>query len=150
MKALWTFYYNSLLLFLSISLQLSYGKSEQQIITCVHTGCYFYPVPEHGIASLNLHHVQWQLRFSEKDKEALRITRRIQCGTLRYFCNCNEQDTSIFVYLFLKGSTRFERQFHLTHDTNLQQYWLAIPEAECTVMCYWWWAEGPTETCRAF
>ena len=26
-------------------------------------------------------------------------------------------------------------QFHLTHDTSLQQYWLTIPVAECTVMC---------------
>jgi metal-sulfur cluster biosynthetic enzyme len=25
-------------------------------------------------------------------------------------------------------------QFHLIHDTSLQQYWLTIPEAECTVM----------------
>jgi len=28
-----------------------------------------------------------------------------------------------------------ERQFHLIHDTSLQQYWLTIPVAECTVMC---------------
>jgi len=26
---------------------------------------------------------------------------------------------------------------------------LTIPEAVCTVMCSWWWAEEPPETCRA-
>jgi len=41
-------------------------------------------------------------------------------------------------------------QFHLIHDTSLQQYWLTKSEAECTVMCSWWWAEEPPETCRAF
>jgi len=40
--------------------------------------------------------------------------------------------------------------FHLSHDTSLQQYWLTIPEDECTVMCFWWWAEEPSETCIAF
>ena len=30
-----------------------------------------------------------------------------------------------------------------------QQYWLTIPEAECTVVCSWWWAEEPPEKCRA-
>ena len=25
-------------------------------------------------------------------------------------------------------------EFHLIHDTRLWQYWLTIPEAECTVM----------------
>jgi len=30
-----------------------------------------------------------------------------------------------------------------------QEYWLAIPEAVCTVMCSWWWAEERPETCRA-
>jgi len=28
-----------------------------------------------------------------------------------------------------------DEMFHLIHDTSLQQYWLTIPEAECTVMC---------------
>jgi len=42
-----------------------------------------------------------------------------------------------------------EMEFHLIHDTSLQQYWLTIPEAECTVMCSWWWVEAPPETCRA-
>jgi len=41
-------------------------------------------------------------------------------------------------------------KFHLIHDTSLQQYRLTIPEAECTVMCSWWWAEEPSKTCRAF
>jgi len=26
---------------------------------------------------------------------------------------------------------------------------LTIPEAVCTVMCSWWWAEEPPQTCRA-
>jgi hypothetical protein len=26
---------------------------------------------------------------------------------------------------------------------------LTIPDAVCTVMCSWWWAEEPPETCRA-
>ena len=26
---------------------------------------------------------------------------------------------------------------------------MTIPEAVCTVMCSWWWAEEPPETCRA-
>ena len=25
-------------------------------------------------------------------------------------------------------------QFHLIHDTSLQQYWLTVHEAECTIM----------------
>ena len=36
---------------------------------------------------------------------------------------------------------------HLIHDSSKQQYWLTIPEAVCTVMCSWWWAEEPPETC---
>ena len=76
------------------------------------------------------------------------------------FFNYNQQDATIFDSLFLKGSTYFGRflrpssgthncklsfrlvswmrwnlQFHLIHDTtSLQQYWLTIPEADCTVM----------------
>jgi len=38
--------------------------------------------------------------------------------------------------------------FHLIHDNSWQQYWLTIPEAVCTLMCSWWWAEEPPETCR--
>ena len=30
-----------------------------------------------------------------------------------------------------------------------QHYWLTISEAVCTVLCSWWWAEEPPETCRA-
>jgi hypothetical protein len=26
---------------------------------------------------------------------------------------------------------------------------LTIPDAVCTVLCFWWWAEEPPETCRA-
>jgi len=26
---------------------------------------------------------------------------------------------------------------------------LTIPDAVCTVLCSWWWAEEPPETCRA-
>jgi hypothetical protein len=26
---------------------------------------------------------------------------------------------------------------------------LTIPNAVCTVLCYWWWVEKPPETCRA-
>ena len=33
------------------------------------------------------------------------------------------------------------------YDSSQQQYWLTIPEAVCTVMCSWWWAEEPPETC---
>jgi len=33
--------------------------------------------------------------------------------------------------------------------SSYQQYWLTIPEAVCTVVCSWWWAEEPTETCTA-
>ena len=40
-------------------------------------------------------------------------------------------------------------QFHLIHDSSKQQYWLTIPESVCTVVCSWWWAEEPPETCRA-
>ena len=39
--------------------------------------------------------------------------------------------------------------FHLIHDRSKQQYWLTILEAVCTVVCSWWWAEEPPETCRA-
>jgi len=89
----------------------------------------------------------------------------------------NQQDANIFDYLFLKVSPCFGRflrpssgarncTFNFTycrtillqagiaaeinHDTNVQQYWLTIPEAECTVMCSWGWTEEPSETCRAF
>ena len=35
-------------------------------------------------------------------------------------------------------------------ELRLQQYWLTIPEADCTVMCSWWWAEEQSQTCRTF
>ena len=38
---------------------------------------------------------------------------------------------------------------HLIHGSSYQQYWLTIPKAVCTVMCSWWWAEKPPETCKA-
>ena len=90
-----------------------------------------------------------------------------------HFFNYNQQDATIFDYLFLKGSTCFGRcfrpssgaqictfsfrycqpilrQFHTIHDASLQQYCLTIPGAECTDLCSWWWAEAPPETCTAF
>ena len=36
-----------------------------------------------------------------------------------------------------------------TNGSSYQQYWLTIPEAVCKVMCSWWWAKKPPETCRA-
>jgi hypothetical protein len=39
-------------------------------------------------------------------------------------------------------------EFLLVHDSSKQQYWLTIPEALCTIVCSWWWAEEPLETCR--
>ena len=36
-------------------------------------------------------------------------------------------------------------EFYLIHDSIRQQYWLTIPEALCTVLCSWWWAEEPPE-----
>ena len=37
---------------------------------------------------------------------------------------------------------------HLFHDSRKQQYCLTIPEAVCTIVCSWWWAEESPETCR--
>ena len=39
--------------------------------------------------------------------------------------------------------------FRLIHDNIKQHYRLTLPEAVCTVMCSWWWAEEPPEICRA-
>ena len=36
--------------------------------------------------------------------------------------------------------------FHLIHDSSSIR--LTIPDAVCTVLCFWWWAEEPPETCR--
>ena len=38
---------------------------------------------------------------------------------------------------------------HLIHASSQQQYWLTIPGAVYTVLCSWWWADEPPETCRA-
>jgi hypothetical protein len=38
-------------------------------------------------------------------------------------------------------------QFHLIHDGS--SIGLTIPDVVCTVLCSWWWAEKPPETCRA-
>jgi hypothetical protein len=38
-------------------------------------------------------------------------------------------------------------QFHLIHDSS--NIGLTISDAVCTVLCSWWWAEEPPETCRA-
>jgi hypothetical protein len=51
-----------------------------------------------------------------------------------------------------------EMQFHSIHwyrgwdgtDSVSSISWLTIPEAECTVMCSWRWAEEPPEICRNF
>jgi len=94
------------------------------------------------------------------------------CASLIWFFNYSQQDATIFDYLFLKGSTCFGRFLRPSSgaynctlnfgycqaivlqagiDTSLQQQdWLTIPKAECTVMCSWWRAEEPPETCRAF
>jgi hypothetical protein len=39
-------------------------------------------------------------------------------------------------------------EVHLIHDSSRQQYWLTIPDDVCTVLCSWWRAEEPPETCR--
>jgi hypothetical protein len=39
--------------------------------------------------------------------------------------------------------------FYLFHGSNYQQYWSTITEVVCKVMCSWWWAKEPPETCRA-
>jgi hypothetical protein len=38
--------------------------------------------------------------------------------------------------------------FHLIHYSSKQQYWFDNTWRCIRVMCYWWWAEEPTETCR--
>jgi len=40
-----------------------------------------------------------------------------------------------------------ESEFHLSHDSS--SIGLTIPDAVCTVLCSWWWAEEPPEICRA-
>jgi len=37
--------------------------------------------------------------------------------------------------ILLQAGIMDEMEFHLIHDTSLQQYWLTIPEAERTGMC---------------
>ena len=39
--------------------------------------------------------------------------------------------------------------FYLIQDNSKMQHWLTIPEVVCKMMCSWWWAEEPPETCRA-
>jgi len=78
--------------------------------------------------------------------------------------NYNQQDAT-FLDLFIStdalhvsGGSSAHHQEHITahtasgiviHDSSKQQFWLTIPEAVCTVMCSWWWAEEPPETCTA-
>jgi hypothetical protein len=50
--------------------------------------------------------------------------------------------------LLLLAATVDEME-HLLYGSAWQQYWLTIHEAVCKVMCSWWWAEKPPETCRA-
>ena len=73
--------------------------------------------------------------------------------------NYNQQDAT-FLDLFIStdalhvsGSSSAHHQEHLTvHTASVidNQYccWLTIPEAVCTVVCSWWWAQEPPETCR--
>ena len=38
--------------------------------------------------------------------------------------------------LLLAGTVaEMESQFHVSHGTSQQQYWLTIPEGECAFMC---------------
>ena len=55
-----------------------------------------------------------------------------------------------YVLLMMGGWTAWNMQSveHLIHANSKQQYWLTIPEAVCTVLCSWWLAEEPPETCR--
>ena len=81
--------------------------------------------------------------------------------------NYYRQDAK-FHYLFIStnalhvsGGFSVHHQQHITVHTAsgiVNQYcsllqqaavWLTIPEAVCTVVCSWWWAEEPPETCRA-
>ena len=58
-----------------------------------------------------------------------------------------------FIY-FYRHSTcfrRFLRPSSGAHNCTYSfRYCQPIPEAVCTVVCFWWWAEKPPETCRAF
>jgi hypothetical protein len=49
----------------------------------------------------------------------------------------------------LRNRLKHDTMCHLFHGSSEQQYWSTIPEAVCTAMCFWWWAEEPPETCRA-
>ena len=81
--------------------------------------------------------------------------------------NYNQQDAT-FLDLFIPtdalqvsgGSSAHHQEHIAVHtaagivnntaaDCSQKQYWLTIPEAVCTVMCSWWWAEEAPETCTA-
>jgi len=84
------------------------------------------------------------------------------------FPNYNQQDAAfldLFVstdVLHVSGGSFVHHREHKTlhtascivsqycyfHDSSKQQYWLTITETVCTVLCSWWCADEPPETCR--
>ena len=93
-------------------------------------------------------------------------------GTVHRSCilKHDQQDATLYNTLYYcQRSTCFERCFRsssgaqictssirylskllaVTASDNRKQAW-QIPDAACTDMSSWWWAETPLETCRAF
>jgi hypothetical protein len=65
----------------------------------------------------------------------------------------DQQDATLYNTLhYCQRSTRFEfffsNLFAVTASGNSKQVW-QIPDAACTALSSWWWAEKTLETCRA-
>ena len=84
------------------------------------------------------------------------------------FPNYSQQDAT-FLDLFIStnslhisgGSSTHHQEYRTVHTASgivncndrvhfTLSLQLTIPEAVCTVVCSWWWAELPSETCRSF
>ena len=79
---------------------------------------------------------------------------------IKYPFKYNQQDATLYNILYCcQCSTRFRRFFRpsswaqtahsITHASGSSKQAWHVPDAVCTVLSSWWWAEKLPETCRA-
>ena len=73
----------------------------------------------------------------------------LHCSSLEYFCSSLESSLYYERIGFNQSFIHWKDENHTSMIAAGSSIGLTIPDAVCTVLCSWWWAEEPPKTCRA-
>ena len=103
-------------------------------------------------------------RFLRPSSGATKLYIQRQVLSNQYCCVLNKMQRFLDLFIFVNCSTCFRRFLRPSSGAQNCTYsvssfsstiaggssiGLTIPDAVCKVLCSWWWAEEPPETCRA-